>query len=417
MRNNQHRKNRRNGLPTSTKPGKPINLNKPSGKAITKADGTTTVRYLPKDVIAARHNLSKQIAAQKRKSARARIFGRRLPMLMPVEELGAQHAPEAADRDLGSLWACKTAKAIKRRMAKSDKSFRSKAMRAIERRSISEETRQLIEAILKGDMVTSAPIMTSSQVVREARSFLAKKLIEIAASDPEIEMGMVTIISGDHATSVNRPFIDIANAQAQMGRTLNAMSKDYFAVEEWSLFNSHTHSDGGQLIQGHCHALIFGRGILAKASQVGAKHSALHSSNVTDADPIVIRRVRTDPVNIRRAASYLVKYPHKAKTWCPEREGKKGHMHEGEKGDRYTRFLRMAEILSLVTLEDLVFAGGRGQKEIKSPLVKLIRALCETHARGSTRLIHPDGMATIWARLAKELGKTAWSVPIIARRK
>lgn len=91
-------------------------------------------------------------------------------------------------------------------------------------------------------------------------------------------------------------------------------------------------------------------------------------------------------------------------------------MHQSEKGDRYIRYLRMAQILSMVTFEDMTYAGGEG-RSIRSAIVKLLRASCEADAPADRRLFHPDAMASFWQEVAKQLGKTNWTLPVIARHK
>ena len=194
------------------------------------------------------------------------------------------------------------------------------------------------------------------------------------------------------------------------------MAPNHFGVTELALFNSHPHPNGGQVVQVHGHAFIWGVNILSKAQKVAVTHKGKFAPNITDAPPIDVRRVRTDAVNIARVCAYLFKPPHRAMTWCPPRDGKKGHMHQSEKGDRLLRYLRMAEIRSLLTFEDICFAAREGQA-IKSDLAKLLRATCDADTGGVRRPMHPDAIASFWAGVAKALGKTGWQVPVIARRK
>ena len=162
--------------------------------------------------------------------------------------------------------------------------------------------------------------------------------------------------------------------------------------------------------------MIWGPDILSKAQAVAAKHMDKFAPNFTNAPQIDVRRVRTDVVNLARVCAYLFKPPHRAMTWCPPRDGKKGHMHQSEKGDRFIRYLRMAEIRSLLTFEDICFASGEGQ-DIKSGLTKLLRATCESDAGGDRRPMHPDAIASFWAAVARALGKADWHVPVIKRRR
>lgn len=138
--------------------------------------------------------------------------------------------------------------------------------------------------------------------------------------------------------------------------------------------------------------------------------------NVTQAPQIDVRKVVGSEINLARVCAYLFKAPYKAMTWCPPREGKAGHMHQSEKGDRYIRYLRMAQIRSMMTFEDATFGGGEGQS-IRSGLIKLLRVICEADAPATVRRLHPDAIASFWVQVGKELGKTQWALPVIATQK
>ncbi len=197
---------------------------------------------------------------------------------------------------------------------------------------------------------------------------------------------------------------------------INTMSPNFFGVTELALFNSHSHPDGGQLVQRHEHALIFGAGVLAKARAVAARHMSHFEPNATGAAQIDVRKVEPAEINLARMSAYLFKAPHRAMTWCPSKDGKPGHMHQSEKGDRQLRYLRMALLRSMISLEDVTFGGGEGQR-IRSQIIKLVRATCAADASLKTRLLHPDEIGSFCVELAKQLGKVDWTLPVIARQK
>lgn len=368
----------------------------------------TTVRYAKKK------KTPSQLAGRQRSP---RSMGRKRGVqrwFPPAPDLAADSAPEPKDKEIKSLWRCGNLKELAELQTKWNRKFRRKCLRAIKRRNLTPEMRAMI-GLLLSNRATTVPIMTNPNVGRTASRKLHKELVAIVNANPEIEMALVTIISGDGATSHTKPVIELHHSQKQMQSTLNAMAPNHFGVTELALFNSHPHPNGGQVIQVHGHALIWGVDILSKAQKVAGTHVGKFAPNITDAPPIDVRRVRTDSVNIARVCAYLFKPPHRAMTWCPPRDGKKGHMHQSEKGDRFIRYLRMAEIRSLLTFEDICFAAREGQAIVSDLAKRILRTACKEDAGGARRPIHPDAIASFWAEVAKALGKNDWEVPVVAR--
>ena len=347
--------------------------------------------------------------ARRRKSKAPRYFP-------PAPYLESDSGPEPKDKEINSLWACHSVMDVGKLAKKWDRKFLGKWQWAIKRRKLEPEMRNMIELLLNTSRATTVPILTNTKVGNTARKHFHEGLVASVAAETEIEVALVTFISGDWATSHSKPVIELQQSQKLMQSTLRAMAPNYFGVTELALFNSHPHPDGGQIVQVHGHALIWGVNILSNAQKVAAKHMGRFTANFTNAPQIDVRRVRTDAVNLARVSAYLFKPPHRAMTWCPPRDGKKGHMHQSEKGDRAIRYLRLAEIRSLLTFEDICFASGEGQT-IKSGLTKLLRATSEADAGGDRRPMHPDAIASFWAGVAKALGKIDWEVPVVKRRK
>ena len=334
---------------------------------------------------------------------------RQLPML---SELNA-----TSERELTSLYACHTLKAINKLAKGWERKFRKKVLAAIKHRIIPQDMREKIEALLVGIGATSVPVLTNRKARRIAHQSLHKQLCGLAKNDPDFEVAIVTFISGDGATSHARPVIELCHSQAQMKATLRAMAPDFFGINEMALFNSHAHPEGGQILQVHGHALIFGKNVHHNAQRVAVKHMSKFTENMTGAPQIDVRTVKTDKVNLARVCAYLFKAPYRCMTWCPPKHGKKGHKHGSEKGDRKLRYFRMAQIQSMLTIEDICFAGGPNGKRIKSDLFKLLKTTCQADCAGTDRIFHPDAIGAFTVEVAKALGKNDWTLPVIAKRK
>lgn len=359
-------------------------------------------------------NLERQRASRmKRLKAKARrassTKGRRISLL------NASSALDAGDIDRAGLWGCDSVAAVDAYIEKWDASFRRKATGALNRRKIDAMSSTNLVCLFDGT-ATSSSVMINENVPRDARQLLRTELSAYVEANPTCEIAFITIISGDGGTSHAKPDIGLFRAQAQAQATLRAMGRNYFAVSELAMFNSHSHPSGGQLLQEHTHALVFGEHVIARATAVAAKHMDRYTPNATNAPQIDVRKVETDPVNIARICAYMFKAPSRAMTWCPPRDGKKGHMHHSEKGDRKMRYLRMAMIRAMITVEDIMFAGGEGNR-IRSQIVKLARAKCGAAAPPHRRLLHPDAIGAFCVDLAAKLKKSDWTLPIIKRQK
>lgn len=173
-------------------------------------------------------------------------------------------------------------------------------------------------------------------------------------------------------------------------------------------------SNGGQIIQRHDHALVFGEGVIEKAKLIAAKHAGRFKPSFTGAKVIDVKKVTPDPVNIARMCAYLLKPPYRCKNWCPPTGDRAAFLNNSEKGDRYIRYLRLAQIRSMMSIEDVTFGGGEGAS-IRSRMNKYLRELAAKDAAGGRRVLHPDAIASFWVGIGEALN-AGWNLPIIRRR-
>jgi hypothetical protein len=115
-------------------------------------------------------------------------------------------------------------------------------------------------------------------------------------------------------------------------------------------------------------------------------------------------------------AAYLLKAPHKCKTFYPGKEGKSGNTHHSRKGDRLVRYLRLAENRSMLTFKDVTFASGEGLA-LRSGIAKSLTLLAQEQARKAPRRLHPAEIPSFWCRLKVSMGTTRFNLPIIKRTK
>jgi hypothetical protein len=328
--------------------------------------------------------------------------------------LGSDSTPEFNVKAFKSLWQYRTLDEVSDGHSKRNERNNEKCLKAIARRKLCDDTSVTITALLQGT-ATDVPLLTSHQVLALSYQTVHRAIFALTKDDPDMEFALVTFISGDGGTSSNAPFVDLHKSRDNVLKTLRPMSKNFIGMSELAMFNSHGHPDGGRHIQRHEHALIWGHGIVAKAHKVAAQRMNDFPPNITGAPQIDVREVVGTEINLARICAYLFKSPHKCMNWNPPKDGKKGHMNQSEKGDRMIRYLAMARIRSMMTIGDVMFAGGQGIK-IRSDLIKLLRETCHSNAPIPNRLLHPDAIGAFWVEVAKELKQTNWKLPIIARK-
>ena len=335
------------------------------------------------------------------------------PSVGPAPAAGAKvsgRKPDFGD----TLPATNSVEEVRQWLIDQQAAFNGKVSRGLESRVVSSGTRSGAEAILNESGATSVFTLTNDHLMLEAFDILQRQLHGFIGAMPDVELAFVTIISGDGGTSLNRPIIALSESQARVRGTLAKMAPNYFAMTELGFFNSITHVNGGRHLQRHEHALVWGPGVVQKAREFAIKHSRLYTPNVTGADVIDVQRAwDTTEVNLARLAGYILKAPAKAMNWCPPRDGKRGFLNHSEAGDRYINHLRLAQLRSMLTFEDMAF-GSRQGLSIRKAIVDLTRKRAIALAAGRC-VLHFGQVPTFWVDFAKEFRCDDWALPAFLR--
>lgn len=331
-----------------------------------------------------------------------------------VEDMEVSASQESAT-DLSTLWECKTPKDVGKWFNRGQRRFRKKVVRSLARRKLSDDQAETVADLIIKAGATSHLMLANEAVARGAYKELARRIVRLLASHSDWECVFVTAISGDGETSHTQTEIELFESQRRFASTCRAISPHFFGITELAIFNSQGHPGGGQRTSRHEHALVFGPGVRAQAALIAAKHADRYPPNFTGAPVLKVKSASTDSVNLWRMAAYLFKAPAKMMNWNPPKDDKPGHMNQSEKGDRYTRYLRLAYVRCLLTFEDVTFGGGEGNR-IRGDMIRYLRSVSENEAKGGNRILHPDAVASFWVELAKAL-EHPWNLPIIKRSK
>lgn len=316
-----------------------------------------------------------------------------------------------------SLKSCKTPEEVESWLLTGNTTFQELALKSALRKKLPSDQWDALDALVKVPGATSDPILLDPGIQLSAYQQLHESLVAVShISDNKIEFAFVTIIDGRFETSDHNTELDFYDLQALARRILSKMAPNYFGVIELALFNSHKHQSGGRLVSPHGHAIIWGEDVLAKACAIASQFQSKITPNTTGAKPVVVEWVDPDPVNLARMAAYLFKSPDKCKTFYPGREGKAGNTHHSRKSDRLVRYLRHAEIRSMLTFKDVTFASGEGLA-LRSGIGKSLRILAQEQARKAERRFHPAEIPSLWVALKVSMGTTRFNLPIIKRTK
>lgn len=345
-------------------------------------------------------------------SSTSRSLSKRFRGPITVKQFG-ENKDHADALPIDSLFRCTTVDEVQALHDKWGVSFEAKCRTAYKRRNLPVEMRSTIDALLEGRATTS-PNLLNLKVLKRSWEHCYRLLWAFAEGNPDLQFALVTIIDGNGATSSYAPFIELANATRKAQGLARAISPDFFGVNEMALFKSQTHPDGGRHMQTHQHILCLGKNVVARAKEVAKKRMFTFEPNVTSAPQIDIRPVEASKVNLARVCAYLFKQPHKSMNWVPARDGKPGFMNQSEKGERAINYLRVAQIRSMMTVDDILFAGG-ACKVVKSDLIKLLRQYCLSEVPIIGRELHPDAVPSFWNEVNKTLNRPELRLPIIGR--
>lgn len=240
--------------------------------------------------------------------------------------------------------------------------------------------------------------------------------MQIRKNNPNYDFVWVTIISGEWETSDEITKIDLNSVSGATRRTLSAIAPDYLSTIETCAFSNARADQGGKLLSPHMHSILWGKDAFAKASEIEAGHADRYVVPFTGASTIVVKKIGLKKADFARLASYCFKAPHKCKNYYQSRDGETRNLHEGTKTDRYIRYLRLAQIYSMQTIDNVIFAGGDGAK-VRSAMLKGVKGRIALEKVCGNELIHRDAIPNYWAELLPRLNQSRFQLPFIRTRK
>jgi hypothetical protein len=192
-----------------------------------------------------------------------------------------------------------------------------------------------------------------------AAHLLYEQYAAIQAAMPLTHFWHVTTLHSSWLTSDEMTEIRLSEMFEQSAPLLESLTGNYIAVAELQPFANLKHEHGGKLLSLHNHAIVWGPKAFDREAMLAPWRGLFEAI-----DPAV-PAIQIDPVgagllNLARVSRYPLKAPCRCKTKYVHPQTGRINLHESEKGDRFIRYNRLFEILSMINLGKLFSAGGEG---------------------------------------------------------
>lgn len=182
------------------------------------------------------------------------------------------------------------------------------------------------------------------------------------------------------------------------------------------MFANVKHESGGVLLSPHVHGLVFGVDISAAAEAAVRKLKWRFQTRFPEVPGVHFDWVGPTDMDLIRAVHYPWKPPSRSKTLYKNVTLGKANLHESEANDRFVRYLRMAQILSVVRADRIMFGSGQGGS-IRSDVVREAQCWLRRGDKDRAPPIHSDALATYHMDLLDRVGLKRFKLPIIRYRK
>lgn len=294
--------------------------------------------------------------------------------------------------------------------------FRKKRDRALSGYPITETDRVSL-TVLDGRVAgLTAFVATNARGQYRFARAIFQRVQRCWQEDPTLEFLHITIIDAAFDTSDEQTTSDIRAMTAQARDILDAIAPNWIAGVDFAVFANRVHPLGGKVISPHVHATVWDPpDIIQRAEQVARRYNDRLATGVAGCQAVDVKPVRSTNSDLGRVVTYPYHPPVRAKTVYHNPKTGHTNLHESEKGDRYVRFLRMCQILSLMEQDHLCFASGAGVGIRRSALARVHRRL-EQITHRSSRADQMDWIQDFWSELLLRIGLTRFLTPVILMR-
>lgn len=223
------------------------------------------------------------------------------------------------------------------------------------------------------------------------------RLRALYRSDPALAFWHTTIVDGSWLTNDQDTTIRLSDMWSKAEPALSGLMTNYIAFAEIQPFaNLSQFGRPGKLLTLHTHAIGWGAQSLTQ-EQARRDWNQHFKAIVPGLDSVVVQRAgvggKVRSADIARIIGYDLKLPCFQKTVFRNPETGKANFHQSEAGDRYIRFNRLFEILSMINLGRLVRGGGEGATILEDVAVEMMAWAKEEQDPAVIRI---DQIAEFW---------------------
>ena len=284
-------------------------------------------------------------------------------------------------------------------------SMREKRDRALSRKRLTQQDGKMLRLLDGLDI--AYPYFPASDGRSRSRyvRYLLKALKKLHAHADGMQFLHVTIFNARWDTSDEQTELDLVAIADLCANILDELSPDWLGAIELQAWANRRHHSGGKILCPNGHFIVFGHDILAMAHTVVEQWNGKLVSGIPDIAPVKVDLIAAEFIDLARVARYPLKAIDRCKTFYLGAE--RSSIHESEKGDRFVRFFRIFQLLSLIDQRQLLLASGDG-KRIQNKALARTRRWRRDHMQ---RFLASNDVVDFWREFMPRIRLPRFQMP------
>lgn len=255
----------------------------------------------------------------------------------------------------------------------------------------------------------SDKLLASNKLVRIETAYALAQILGDLWNPERRHFYWITLAHDDWNTRHDATVIDLEDIESRVMKVTQSLGLNWIGMIEADIFNNYPLKGRGLWVTPHVHILAWGDAP-APATQIRRRLDGSHL------EASLLKVIDVKPVKTRRALMHLCSYMAKPNHQCKSVGAfnpitGKQKTYSVEHSVRPGLTLRLAEILSRVTIGDLVLVSGTGRR-VKDQLLQSLQHNKATS--GSTRAV-VDNVDGIWQRLMPKARRNKNHVSLVGK--
>jgi hypothetical protein len=317
--------------------------------------------------------------------------------------------------------AIRTLEDAKEAHRRSCKTFTDKAWKGVNTGLMSNQEFGAFGALLGPRYHLNGTLPASHGGLRH-RLFLSLCALTLEATKLRLEEGghllHLTFLHHAWCTGDRDTAVDLKAVKQKTKRALSKWKLSYIASIEVEVFRNVVFEDKGRMVCFHVHAFAWGNSFNRETMerelipQFEAPIPMLGSQK-KGVKSVKVQWVTPTEVNVAWVLQYGLKLPWESMSLYRNVDHTKAYVTSSEKSDRVIISTRLTEILSMIELPKLVFAGGEGVAIRRQAVAELRKWVARPHGRHVSRLSSSNDVLAYWAKHKEKQGTQRFSTPLI----